>query len=80
MAGIRTSRAVHRTVSVQEQVRPNGPSDRVSDDLTHVHCCEPYRALCGADLHEAVIVEPEEETTCVVCADLDEQPCPKCGL
>lgn len=40
------------------------------DDLSHVYCCDPDTALCGADLSNT----PEDEsveTDCVVCLDLE---------
>lgn len=45
-------------------------------DLNHVFCCEPDIALCGADVSDDDIVD---EADCVVCLDLEEQPCPTCG-
>ena len=52
-------------------------------ELDHLFCDRhaPTRALCGADIsghqlaHDsAVLTEP-----CVVCLDLEEQPCGRCG-
>lgn len=50
------------------------------DDLTHVVCvCNPDVALCGTDVTDSDWATAEEETTCVVCADVVVDPCPRCG-
>lgn len=46
--------------------------------LNHIFCCDRDTALCGADVSNDPIVELEE-ADCVVCLDLEEQPCPYCG-
>lgn len=62
-----------------------GPNDTtlvVDDSIeTHVCCkCSPDIALCGEDMTG----EPWSDwnghrTSCVVCDDLELQPCGKCG-
>ena len=49
-------------------------------DETHVVCCNPEIALCGSDVSGTPWVDQDEEATCVVCHDLEGQPCPSCGL
>ncbi|MET9081413.1 hypothetical protein ABZX77_05830 [Streptomyces sp. NPDC004237] len=51
-----------------------------ADDETHVVCCNREVALCGTDVADLPWVGDEEEATCVVCRDLEGQPCPRCGL
>ncbi|MFD4258198.1 hypothetical protein ACFWR9_11345 [Streptomyces sp. NPDC058534] len=54
--------------------------DQAHDDLTHVVCyCDPNLALCGTDVTDSDWVDEDEDTTCVVCVDLVDQPCPRCG-
>jgi len=57
------------------------PSSRATSDgtdLNHIYCCDPDTALCGTD----VSGQPEtdlDEANCVVCLDLEDQPCcPTC--
>ena len=47
------------------------------DDLSHIYYCDPDRALCGADLADVPEIE-DDDTDCIVCLDLEEQPCPDC--
>lgn len=49
-----------------------------STDLNHIYCCDPDIALCGADVSAHPIVDLDD-ADCVVCLDLEEQPCPTCG-
>jgi hypothetical protein len=52
------------------------------DDLSHAACpCFPDVALCGVDVSGWEWAEDgqQPENPCVVCVDLDEQPCPRCG-
>ncbi|MFI6249004.1 hypothetical protein [Streptomyces sp. NPDC051016] len=58
------------------------PAPLTSDDAadeTHVVCCNRDLALCGSDVTELPWVGDEVEATCVVCRDLEGQPCPRCG-
>ena len=49
------------------------------DHLTHVYChCNPDRGLCGVDLSNCPVVRTNEDL-CVVCADLDQLACERCG-
>lgn len=51
----------------------------MGDDLNHITCvCDDNLALCGTDVtyHEWVATA---EVTCVVCRDLEDEPCPRCG-
>ncbi|WP_329214894.1 hypothetical protein OG352_05460 [Streptomyces sp. NBC_01485] len=51
------------------------------DDLTHSVCeCTPDIALCGTDMAGAEWADEDDDVTCcVVCLDLEDEPCPKCG-
>jgi hypothetical protein len=56
-----------------------GPSGAAGADINHWYCCDPDRALCGADVSD----EPEidQDPDCVVCEDLCERPCsPGCDF
>ena len=49
-----------------------------TDDLDHIVCdCDEDRALCGLD----VSTSPWSDggLDCVVCAELDDLPCERCG-
>lgn len=56
------------------------------DDLTHVFCrCDPDTGLCGADIATHPMNyedwDPDEEPDlCIVCADLLDAPCERCGM
>jgi hypothetical protein len=48
-------------------------------DIVHFVCnCDEDTALCGIDVSEADETDSLEDT-CVVCVDLNEFPCPRCG-
>lgn len=52
-------------------------------DIEHYYCdCDSDKALCGEDLTDAEdhsnMYTPEEDD-CVVCVDLIEFPCVRCG-
>ena len=52
------------------------------DDLDHYYCsCNEDVALCGADISDALDItgSPESGDTCVVCIDLDDLSCERCG-
>lgn len=50
-----------------------------SDDLVHVACeCSEELSLCGVDLTSEAGDFTDDEM-CVVCKDLEPQPCPRCG-
>jgi hypothetical protein len=59
-------------------------SVRDGDRLTHAFChtCHPFQrgrvatALCG---HVRTLTGGEHGPRCVVCADLFDKPCPRCG-
>jgi hypothetical protein len=56
---------------------PAPGSTTSGDDLAHVYCCNPDIALCGTDLCGVPEI-PDDETTCVVCVDLDDAGLPCC--
>jgi hypothetical protein len=49
------------------------------DDTTHVFCCNPDRALCGQDVSTEPEVPYGVGHDCIVCLDLEDQPCSRCG-
>jgi hypothetical protein len=53
--------------------RAGGPTS-----LNHIFCCEPDIALCGADISGDEIVD-YDDADCVVCLDLEDKTCPRCG-
>lgn len=58
---------------------PAAGSEATADDLCHVYCCDPTTAWCGTDVSDAPEVDESTDLDCVVCADLEDQPCPTCG-
>lgn len=61
-------------------VAPTAVSLDDDDDFTHMVCCDPNVALCGADVTTAQVVDASPaEDECIVCVDLDRLPCPRCG-
>lgn len=60
---------------------PNTEARQASSDdadLNHIYCCDHDRALCGAD----VSGDPEvdiDDADCIVCLDLEDATCPRCG-
>ena len=50
------------------------------DDLMHAACaCTPDIALCGTDVSNLPWGDDFDETTCVVCRELEDLACPKCS-
>ncbi|MFK0172650.1 hypothetical protein ACIQU5_28025 [Streptomyces sp. NPDC090306] len=49
------------------------------DGLTHLWCCDPDTALCGSDLTGDEDLDDDAEVDCIVCLDLEETVCPRCG-
>lgn len=49
------------------------------DDTTHIFCCDPDTALCGWDVSDTPEVPDGVGHDCIVCLDLEMQPCPICG-
>jgi len=66
---------------VKTLTAPESTSQLLGDTGTvHVVHCDENTALCGLDVTHVPWVSDDEETTCVVCEDLDEQGyCPVCG-
>jgi hypothetical protein len=65
------------SVAVLDPVAPAVSGD---DDLTHLTCCQPEVAICGADLTdgEDVPALADDEPMCRLCiyADENDVPCP----
>jgi len=52
------------------------------DDLDHIYCdCDPDLGLCGSDISAAIFIGDDEQLDflCLVCDDLADDPCPRCG-
>ncbi|MFF8997104.1 hypothetical protein ACF1GW_30780 [Streptomyces achromogenes] len=49
------------------------------NETTHVYCCDPNTALCGWDVSDTPEVPDGVGHDCIVCTDLETQPCPICG-
>lgn len=48
--------------------------------ITHWVCdCDPDTALCGVDVAGEEWMGDDEDVTCVVCLDLEDVDCPRCG-
>lgn len=60
------------------QPQPQSSEPTTNDGLVHVFCCIYDLGLCGTDLTDVPEVL-EDEITCVVCHDLRDQPCERCG-
>lgn len=60
---------------------PTATGEDAGDDVTHCACpCYPDVSLCGEDVSGLEWARDGEElTVCVVCADLAELSCPRCG-
>lgn len=46
-----------------------------NDAIIHVWCCDPDLALCGKDVSAEPEVPDGFGIDCVVCIDLEDQPC-----
>lgn len=62
---------------------PTAGDTGMDDELDHIYCCDPDRALCGRDISGVEEEECEEwscdDHPCVVCEDLEGRPCERCG-
>lgn len=58
---------------------PTADTTDLNDRTTHVICCNPDRALCGHDVSDEPEVPDGTGHDCIVCLDLEEQTCPRCG-
>lgn len=67
-------------MTITDPVEAPAPT-ATDDDLTHMFCpCSPDWSLCGQDVSDVEAVsEWADEDECVVCLDLEWQPCPRCG-
>ncbi len=52
------------------------------DDLDHYWCCDEAVALCSADISGVPEVDflDDSPDACVVCRDLVNRSCARCGL
>lgn len=52
------------------------------DEIAHMFCshCPKDIAICGYVLDEEWIECPYDELdTCVMCVEMEDEPCPRCG-
>lgn len=51
------------------------------DELHHVYCCDENLALCGTDVTKYQEAEPpsDADKRCIVCEDLIDTTCERCG-
>lgn len=55
-------------------------STTAATDYSHVVCkCDENTTLCGLEATDFPWIDDEAEVECVVCADLDEEPCGRCA-
>lgn len=65
----------------ETSVKPSNTSSD-DDDLDHIYCeCDENISLCGIDLTGVEEIDKDAETPddCVVCIDLRDRPCQRCG-
>lgn len=71
---------IETTQQPKVNISPAPDSDG-PDGLTHIWCCDPNVAHCGSDISGGADVAPTETLAgspeCVVCDDLDDEPCPR---
>lgn len=59
---------------------PKAAATHGDADLTHTVCdCTPDIALCGTDVTDQPWADGSDESTCVVCRDLEDLDCPRCN-
>lgn len=67
-------------MQTETNVKPSSSDFDFEEDLVHFYCeCDENTALCGTDITDDPKDSEEEEVNCVVCIDLVEFPCPRCG-
>ncbi len=54
-------------------------TDSADSGVTHVYCCDPDTAWCGADISTTPEVPDYLPIDCPGCAELEPLPCPTCG-
>lgn len=61
---------------------PSTTNNNDDGDILHYYCdCEPEIAVCGKDLTGTAEVEKmgDNDQLCVVCEELFDFPCKRCG-
>lgn len=70
-------------LDVVERVEPQLSDGDWDDSVEHYYCyCSPDIGLCGTDLTDApdhTDMDTPIEDDCVVCIDLFDSDCPRCG-
>lgn len=63
------------TITMNRPVEVKKPKDI---EACHLYCCNEDLALCGKDIstHKH---DPNYDNICVVCLDLEDVPCSRCG-
>lgn len=70
------------TTSPALNTEPSTTTNNDDDgDILHYYCCNPDRAVCGKDLTGTEDVDEirDDDQLCVVCEELFEVPCKRCG-
>lgn len=57
---------------------PDTDTTGLDSETVHVYCCNPDLALCGYDISDTPEVPSGVGHDCIVCLDLELQPCPIC--
>lgn len=63
-----------------DQAQATEQTAALDSDMNHVYCCDPNTAWCGTDISNHPEVSEDTPLDCIVCADLEDLPCPVCGL
>ena len=68
-------------IETEEKPQLGEPFTCGDPDMEHYCCdCSPDIALCGANLEDAEYLEiADSPDDCVVCVDLKDRPCQRCG-
>ena len=57
---------------------PARPKASTDDTVDHYYCCDEDESLCGLDLSDVPHID-HLPNLCVVCDDLVQATCPRCG-
>ena len=69
-------------MQTETDVKPSSTDGTSDEELDHLYCeCSEDIALCGTDLSEAEELSflLNGAVDCIVCMDLVEFPCSRCG-
>lgn len=67
-------------MTTHTETRPLGAEELLdASNMSHIVCCDDDIALCGIDVSDTPWRDDDFEVECVVCAELEDYDCPKCG-